>query len=141
LREGWIPQIPSVDVASTDLYGSCYHILAKTSDDESIVHEFPDPNSLDTHNWQGFPIDDDVVVSHGQNLEKYEDGDYNPAAVDSTGTNQKEASFFNSEMYWLLVVVFVTASAFYVKMKRPTRKRGYTNILSEGKTGTFEMSI
>merc|ERR1712043_132301 len=66
--EGWIPKIPSPSVPSVDLYGSCLDIIFKTDDDESIIHEFPDPKSLDPTNWQGFSIDDDVVVSHGQSL-------------------------------------------------------------------------
>jgi len=67
--EGWIPKIPAPKTSSKDLYGSCYDIVVRTSDDESIIHEFPDPKSIDLSNWQGFSIDDDVVVSHGQTLE------------------------------------------------------------------------
>lgn len=67
LKEGWIPNLhPSVP--SENLFGSCYDILKRTSDNTSILHEFPDPTSLDTSNWQGYPIDDDVVVSYVENL-------------------------------------------------------------------------
>lgn len=74
LKESWIPAIPAPDIPSVEFYGTCYEILFKTVDDESIVHEFPDPTSLDPNNWQGVTIDDDVVVSHGQSL--VEDGTY-----------------------------------------------------------------
>lgn len=67
-EEGWIPKIPSPSTSSVDLYGTCYDIIFRTDDDESIIHEFPDPKSLDTANWQGFNIDDDVVITHGQSL-------------------------------------------------------------------------
>lgn len=78
-EEGWIPSIPEPDVDSRDLYGTCYDIIFKTDDDMSIVHEFPDPKSIDLKNWQGFNIDDDVVVTHGQSLKMDADGDwFNP---------------------------------------------------------------
>ncbi len=75
-EEGWIPKIPSPDTSSIDLYGTCYDIIFRTKDDESIVHEFPDPKSLDPNNWQGFNIDDDVVVTHGQSLSLDLDGNW-----------------------------------------------------------------
>ena len=70
VREGWIPKIPDPFKASVDLYGTCENIIFRTNDDTDIVHEFPDPNSLDPNNWQGVTIDDDVVLSHGNSLLK-----------------------------------------------------------------------
>jgi hypothetical protein len=71
LKEGWIPKIPPANVSSVDLYGTCENIIFRTKDDMDIVHEFPDPTSLDpNNNWQGVVIDDDVVVSHGNSLLK-----------------------------------------------------------------------
>jgi hypothetical protein len=68
VREGWIPKTER-DVASVDRFGTCEDIIFKTSDDISIVHEFPDPLTLpEGANWQGVAIDDDLVVSHGQSL-------------------------------------------------------------------------
>ncbi len=58
LKEGWIPTIPDKHVASSDIYGSCYDIIFKTTDDNSFVHEFPSQKSLDTKNWQGFNVDE-----------------------------------------------------------------------------------
>ena len=70
IEEGWIPKIPNPNVSSVDLFGTCENIIFRTSDDMGIVHEFPDPKSLDPNNWQGVTIDDDVVVSHGNSLLK-----------------------------------------------------------------------
>mmetsp|Transcript_20883 Transcript_20883/g.29798 ORF Transcript_20883/g.29798 Transcript_20883/m.29798 type:complete len:582 (-) Transcript_20883:868-2613(-) len=68
IREGWIPKTER-GVASVDRFGTCEDILMETDDNESIIHEFPDPKSLpDGVNWQGVAIDDDLVLSHGQTL-------------------------------------------------------------------------
>jgi glucan 1,3-beta-glucosidase len=68
VREGWIPPIAAPNVTSQSLHGTCYDILFRANDSMSIVHEFPDPETLDPNNWQGVDIDDDVVVSHGDSL-------------------------------------------------------------------------
>jgi glucan 1,3-beta-glucosidase len=68
VSEGWIPQIPALEVSSQSIHGTCYDILLDTDDSMSIVDEFPDPTTLDPNNWQGVAIDDDVVVSHGDSL-------------------------------------------------------------------------
>jgi hypothetical protein len=61
-------------VSLVDLYGSCEDIIFRTDDDESIVDEYPDSKTLDSHkNWQDdmeFNIDDDLVSSHGDSLLK-----------------------------------------------------------------------
>lgn len=51
LREGWIHTLPAPEKASEDIYGACYDIIFETNDSMSIVHEFPDPKSLDPTNW------------------------------------------------------------------------------------------
>ena len=64
LQEGWMPKIPDPTVASEDLYGSCYSIYNRTSDDYSlIVDEFPDPRTLDWRQYQGWDATDDFVLS------------------------------------------------------------------------------
>lgn len=135
LREGWIPPIPPPNVASVDLYGSCYDIVLQTNDSSAILHEFPDPNSLDTHNWQGFPIDDDVVVSHGQNLVKDADGDwYNPSSVTISDDKVQEivqekpaTKYLNKNSAWLLLLLVVGA-AFLLKKRSKKSREGYTEI-------------
>lgn len=87
VREGWIPVLPSSDEPSEDLYGTCYDILFKTRDErEEVIHTFPDPADLPDDRWHGVPIDDDVVLSHGQTLmmpdgihhrQRYPDNDTN----------------------------------------------------------------
>mmetsp|Transcript_16937 Transcript_16937/g.36962 ORF Transcript_16937/g.36962 Transcript_16937/m.36962 type:complete len:581 (+) Transcript_16937:94-1836(+) len=66
VREGWIPKIPPPNVTSTSLYGTCYEIMARTDDNGTIIHEYPDPEEVKT--WGGPPLDDDVVISHGQSI-------------------------------------------------------------------------
>jgi glucan 1,3-beta-glucosidase len=61
VTEGWIPKIPDPHVNSETVFGTCHDIVMATTDDMSIVHEFPDPKTTDT--WLGPPIDDDYVVS------------------------------------------------------------------------------
>ena len=69
VREGWMPVLPrNATTPSQDLYGTCYDIIFRTSDDMSILHEFPDAAHLPEHDWAGPPIDDDVVLSHGDIL-------------------------------------------------------------------------
>ncbi|KAL7579761.1 hypothetical protein ACA910_021899 [Epithemia clementina (nom. ined.)] len=90
IREGWIPRIPAdATTSSTSLYGTCYEIMAQTSDEGDILHEYPEPvvvvppprspkvkrndddhtnNDDDDDNWQGMALDDDVVVSHGKSI-------------------------------------------------------------------------
>ena len=64
VKEGWIPKIPDKQIDSLSVFGSCDAIVAKTSDDKSIVQEFPDPKQIETR--LGLAIDDDFVVSHGK---------------------------------------------------------------------------
>ena len=78
LKEGWIPSIPEPHVSSQELYGNCEDLVLQTKNDMSIVHEFPDPLTLDPNNWQGVAIDDDLVMFYDPNA------DVPPAVVDTT---------------------------------------------------------
>lgn len=73
IREKWIPTLSARNVSSASVFGTCEEILAKTDDDESIVHEYPDPKHSTT--WKGTPLDDDLVISHGDKLDKEEEGE------------------------------------------------------------------
>lgn len=90
----------------------------------SIIHEFPDPNSLDPNNWQGFSLDDDIVVTHGQTLKENLSGDwYNPA----TQNNSTQLSL----IYATVAFACITASFGLVRMvgRAIFRKRnGYTGL-------------
>jgi hypothetical protein len=69
--QGWIPSyLPPKDKSSESIYGTCEEIASKTEDDESIVHEFPDPDDLPNNAWLGEEIDDDYVISHAGSLDK-----------------------------------------------------------------------
>ena len=66
IREGWIPVLPPSQPA-LDAFGTCESIIFRTNDDISIVHEFPDPETV-APDWQAVTADDDVVVTHGDSL-------------------------------------------------------------------------
>ena len=146
MREGWIPSIPDKNIASTDLYGSCYDIIFRTSNDDSFVHEFPDPESLDTKNWQGYEIDDDVVRSHGQSLEKDAQGKWydpntitiapdhvdsvptTPDHVDSVPTTPDHVPFVKSLSFTGgLTIMAIVSVLLCICFKRKSR-RGYTEL-------------
>jgi hypothetical protein len=70
VKEGWIPTLPSPSKSSEDLYGTCRNIADRTTDDMSIVHEFPIAKDVlpENNNWQAVSIDDDYVVSHADTI-------------------------------------------------------------------------
>lgn len=120
IKEGWIPKIPAPDVASTDLYGSCYDILFQTNDDMDIVHEFPDASSLDPNNWQGVPITDDVVISHGKTLIQDGEGywrDPNSPPVRMVGGNPA--------FIWVVLTLLLLSGIFLVQRLRKKGRPGY----------------
>jgi len=122
LKEGWIPAIPAPDIPSIDLYGTCDDIIFKTDDDESIVHEFPDPSTLDPNNWQGVAIDDDVVVSHGQSLVK--DGKYDePIPLHTPGAHD---GFGYVGFALFAAMIFIIY--YFFKKKYSERQRGYIEV-------------
>lgn len=140
LKEGWMPKIPARDVASVDLYGSCYDILFKANDTESIIHEFPDPTSLDANNWQGYPIDDDVVVSHGQSLKKDAHGKwYDVKEGDLHDRLERPPSphgLMRESYYWLIVIVGASL-LYFMKKKQP--KSEYIEITDAAGNGALEL--
>lgn len=68
LSEGWIPHVPSPEIASQQVHGSCYDIAFRSNDDYSIIDEYPDPDHLPQGIWMGPDYNDDIIVSHGQSL-------------------------------------------------------------------------
>lgn len=69
IKEGWLPKIPPPNVPSAKVFNTtCDNIIFETDDSMDVVHEFPDPNNLPPNTWIGPPIDDDVVISHGETL-------------------------------------------------------------------------
>jgi len=119
LKESWIPAIPDPDTSSVDLYGTCENIIFKTSDDESIVHEFPDPSSLDVNNWQGGAIDDDIVVSHGQSL--VESREYHSAELKPPGDHNRFG-------YFGLILVAISLIYYTFFKKGRASQSGYIEV-------------
>jgi len=118
IKEGWIPPIPPKNVSSLSLYGTCYDIIFETKDNSSIVHEFPDPSSLNPNNWQGFPIDDDVVVSHGASLIQEPDGTWVSKQDILDDSNAKKMFLMKNSMAecsFLLLGILVCIFVYKVK--------------------------
>eukprot|EP00562_Extubocellulus_spinifer_P032547 CAMPEP_0178730436 /NCGR_PEP_ID=MMETSP0699-20121125/29516_1 /TAXON_ID=265572 /ORGANISM="Extubocellulus spinifer, Strain CCMP396" /LENGTH=569 /DNA_ID=CAMNT_0020382457 /DNA_START=305 /DNA_END=2014 /DNA_ORIENTATION=+ len=69
IDEGWIPQVRR-EILAEDRFGSCETIIERTKDDYSVVHEFPDPKDLPPDLVEDRYFDDDVVMTHGQSLER-----------------------------------------------------------------------
>lgn len=132
IREGWIPRIPPPHVGSVNLYGSCYDVLFQTKDDMSIVHEFPDPSSLDLNNWQSIPIADDVVVSHGESVSKDESGNW---VISKPGGNNShetlDAKITIVGMIVVLVTLILGVYCVHFMRKDKKKKEGYVEIPHE----------
>jgi len=120
INEGWIPKIPSTNVSSTSLYGTFYDIMFQTMDEVSIVHEFPDATSLDPNNWQGIPITDDVVITHGESV----------ARVERFEKTEREytSSTSSSMVIASVALVIGVLLAKFLMMKRG-QKKGYTKLV------------
>ena len=58
-----------------DIVGTCYDILATTDDNMKAIDQIPSPSESTSSN-QGSVIDDDVVLSHGDNLVKDSQGNW-----------------------------------------------------------------
>ena len=100
VREGWITTLPSSPhQPSQDLYGTCYDIIFRTKDSMEVIHEFPDPDTIPANVWRGPPMDDDVVITHGDSLVKGNNGHY--IEVDRQG-------------HWVLRGIFVILVLFGV---------------------------
>lgn len=118
-EEGWIPKIPAPTTSSNDLFGTCYDIIFRTNDNVTIIHEFPDPKSLDPSNWQGFSIDDDVVVSHGESLQMDMNGEWYNPSQSSSG----HVSMMNGMIVFSVLVGFVGIYRLITSSRRS--KKGY----------------
>ena len=62
-EEGWIPTLAPPLETSESLFGTCREIATQTSDDESIVEEFPNPKNH-PELWYGPEIQDEYVLTH-----------------------------------------------------------------------------
>ena len=107
VQEGWIPSIPSPNISSEAVYGTCYDILFDTPDDTiNVIHTFPDPATLPASNWQGVLIDDDVVVTHGESLLKA-DGTHHKQRSEVKEKHLSKTS--HSPIHWMSQHVVVTS--------------------------------
>jgi len=127
LKENWIPAIPPPDTSSVNLYGTCEDIIFRTDDDVSIIHEFPDPKSLDPNNWQGVDISDDVVLSHGEILLEGVSTLASPSPQEILGVHDD----FGYAGFAFFVMIIT--SGFYVHSRKKKReRRGYIEVTNYG---------
>mmetsp|Transcript_26346 Transcript_26346/g.55053 ORF Transcript_26346/g.55053 Transcript_26346/m.55053 type:complete len:591 (-) Transcript_26346:625-2397(-) len=116
IREGWIPKLQAPNVTSASLYGTCYEIMARTDDNTSVIHEYPDPDEVDT--WLGPALDDDVVLSHGQSI------------LDPKEYRNEHRLVNSTNMGWwvtgIAMVILVAVLSAYRRFRN--RKSGYTSL-------------
>lgn len=106
-----MPPIPDPDVASEDIYGSCYEILNRTHFDyEAVVDEFPDPNTLTLKDqWSqltGRQVDDDFVENDGYEVKQ-----------------DKSEKLLAHRGYWITLVILVAACMVLKVRNRSKRDR------------------
>jgi len=137
VREGWIPVLADVHQPSQDLYGTCYDILFKTSDDrEQVVHTFPDPADLPEVRWRGVPIDDDVVLSHGQLLMEPDGIHHRQRYNDDGDATVAGASSPRHAFQWILLMALAAGLVHVVRkhIKRRRKQAMYTSLQHEPST-------
>lgn len=133
VREGWIPVLADVHQPSQDLYGTCYDILFKTNDDsEQVVHVFPDPADLPEDRWRGVPIDDDIVLSHGQLLME-PDGIHHRQRYNDNGVATTAASSPLHVLQWFLLMGLAAGLVHVVRkyIRRRRKQAMYTSLPQE----------
>lgn len=126
IREGWIPRIPDPHVASTELFGTCYDILWRTDDNMSAIEEYPPDPTDATDPWMGVPVDDDVILTHGDSLlwTEHERRHHRNGSV----------HFWRNVGASLLGLV-VAYYAYQKIVVRRLRKKGYTELPGSGAGG------
>lgn len=94
--------------------------MNRTEDDMSVIHEFPDPEDTPDM-WIGGPIDDDVVLSHGESV-------LNP----TEWRREHSPSLINEGNMGLWIAAFVVPLVAFavVLYRRRSRglKSGYTSL-------------
>jgi glucan 1,3-beta-glucosidase len=94
LDEGWFPSLPGPDETSESIYGNCFDIMWRTSDNSTaILEEYPDPKYLPPETDRNKMIDDDVVLSHGDSLL------VNPHSINSE--KEPSYSFFQTLRHYI----------------------------------------
>lgn len=122
IREGWLPTIPPHNVSSEEAFQTtCHNLIFRTDDTMSIVNEFPDPKHLPDNTWFGDPIDDDVVVSHGDSLLKGK-------KTDSSAFGADFSSGGHHRLFLLATVAFFGLAIWHVFLRGRRERKGYTQV-------------
>ena len=99
----------AADTASDQVYGSCETILQNTLDDTAIVQPYP---SVPVSGEMQVPINDDIVINHGNNVASTPEANDSPYTVQGTvpaaaGSPQRKKGF--NWFPWLAFIFFVYA--------------------------------
>lgn len=116
IEEGWIPALPSPQVSSVDIFGSCYDIAYRTNDSYALIDEYPKPQDIDWSKWQGWDIDDDFVLS---------DGGKNNVQHDN-----------RSNSLFVIIVLMMTAALVAFRRGREKKRDGYDRIIESAESAS-----
>ena len=114
IRDGWVPELPAPTTPSQDVFGNCHDILAQTKDDMSVMEEYP---YYDEANANGYPPNDDVILSHGSNMVKDHNGNW---YIKGEYNNERH---FRNAMIFVFVLV-VSSILYFVKSLRNVSESG-----------------
>lgn len=114
IRDGWVPELPAPTTPSQDVFGNCHDILAQTKDDMSVMEEYP---YYDEANANGYPPNDDVILSHGSNMVKDHNGNWY-----IKGEYNNEGHFRNAMIF--VFVLVVSSILYFVKSLRNVSESG-----------------
>lgn len=128
IREGWLPKIPPHNVSSEEAFHTtCHNLIFRTDDNISIVKEFPDPKHLPDGTWFGDPIDDDVVVSHGDSLleGKKTSNQRRPGAGVDFSSNRWGG---HHNLFLFVALAFFGFAIWHVFLNGRPNRKGYTQV-------------
>lgn len=124
VREGWLPTIPPTNVSTEELFDTtCHNLIFRTTDDWSVVHEYPDPDNLPPGTWFGDDINDDVVESHGNSLLKHGKSSSGGFGIHFPSEGNGTGNFF-----LLVGIAFFGYAIYRVFLKGRRSRKGYSEI-------------
>lgn len=110
VKEGWIPQLPEANVNAKEVFGQCWDIMFRTSDDFAATDPYPKERPKTVTGY----FDDDEVNHRAHDMYKLFGKWY----------EIKPKAFMKAKMAALGLLV-VAGVFFYLSKKR---RRGYTKI-------------
>ena len=92
------------------------------------MHTFPDPADLPDNRWHGVPIDDDVVLSHGQTLLRPDGIHHRQRYHGDNDDDENESSTKSMTAQWIVMMVLAALLVHVVRklVKRRRKQALYT---------------